>query len=107
MLTVEPKDGAQDLAPTNPHQVSVANRKLTTVEVTDNEGNPLAGANTPDGLGWKPARGGRAGRARGPPSPLHPPPAPPPPPPPPPLPPPAAPPGAGRWPPAPPAPPAP
>ncbi|MGW2544221.1 L,D-transpeptidase [Kitasatospora sp. NPDC001574] len=55
VLTVEPKDGAQDVAPTNALQVSVANGKLTTVEVTDKEGKPVAGAITPDGLGWKPA----------------------------------------------------
>ncbi|MFJ6618577.1 Ig-like domain-containing protein [Kitasatospora sp. NPDC091335] len=54
VLAVEPKDGAQDVAP-NGLQVSVANGKLTTVEVTDKNGKPVEGAITPDGAGWKPA----------------------------------------------------
>ncbi|MFD9594156.1 Ig-like domain-containing protein [Kitasatospora sp. NPDC059973] len=55
VLTVEPKDGAQDVSPTNALAVSVASGKLTTVEVTDKEGKPVAGAITPDGSGWKPS----------------------------------------------------
>ncbi|WP_307853012.1 Ig-like domain-containing protein [Kitasatospora sp. RG8] len=55
VLTVDPKDGAQDVAPTNGLNVSVANGKLTTVEVTDKEGKPVAGAISADGTGWKPS----------------------------------------------------
>ncbi|WP_316526211.1 L,D-transpeptidase [Kitasatospora brasiliensis] len=54
VVAVEPKDGAQDVAP-NGLQVSVSNGKLTTVEVTDKDGKPVEGAITPDGAGWKPA----------------------------------------------------
>ncbi|MFJ9773437.1 Ig-like domain-containing protein [Kitasatospora sp. NPDC101157] len=54
VLAVEPKDGAQDVAP-NALQVSVSKGKLTTVEVTDKNGKPVEGAITPDGSGWKPA----------------------------------------------------
>ncbi|MFJ6381984.1 Ig-like domain-containing protein [Kitasatospora sp. NPDC092039] len=53
VLAVEPKDGAQDVAP-NGLQVSVSNGKLTTVEVTDKNGKPVEGAITPDGAAWKP-----------------------------------------------------
>ncbi|WP_308271308.1 Ig-like domain-containing protein [Kitasatospora sp. SUK 42] len=62
VLAVEPKDGAQDAAP-NALQVSVANGKLTTVEVTDKNGKPVEGAITPDGAGWKPAAGLAVGMA--------------------------------------------
>ncbi|CAM5488872.1 Ig-like domain-containing protein [Kitasatospora aureofaciens] len=54
VLAVEPKDGAQDVAP-NALQVSVSKGKLTTVEVTDKNGKPVEGAITADGSGWKPA----------------------------------------------------
>ncbi|MFD8754371.1 Ig-like domain-containing protein [Kitasatospora sp. NPDC059577] len=54
VISVEPKDGAQDVQPSG-LQVSVANGKLTTVEVTDKDGKPVTGAITPDGSGWKPA----------------------------------------------------
>ncbi|MER7848610.1 Ig-like domain-containing protein [Kitasatospora sp. NPDC096077] len=54
VLAVEPKDGAQDVAP-SALKVSVSNGKLTTVEVTDKNGKPVEGAITPDGTGWKPA----------------------------------------------------
>ncbi|MGA5819676.1 L,D-transpeptidase [Kitasatospora sp. NPDC094028] len=62
VLNVEPKDGAQDVAPTG-LQVSVSNGKLTTVEVTDKDGKPVEGAITPDGTGWKPAAGLAVGTA--------------------------------------------
>ncbi|MBO1415012.1 L,D-transpeptidase family protein [Streptomyces sp. FH025] len=62
VLAVEPKDGAQDVAP-NALQVSVAQGKLTTVEVTDKNGKPVEGAITPDGTGWKPAEGLAVGMA--------------------------------------------
>ncbi|MEV7771400.1 Ig-like domain-containing protein [Kitasatospora sp. NPDC086791] len=54
VISVEPKDGAQDVQPSG-LQVSVSNGKLTTVEVTDKDGKPVAGAITPDGAGWKPS----------------------------------------------------
>ncbi|WP_234323000.1 L,D-transpeptidase [Streptomyces sp. NRRL S-350] len=54
VLDVEPKDGAQGVAPTA-LQVSVSHGKLTAVDVTDKDGKPVAGAITPDGTGWKPA----------------------------------------------------
>ncbi|MFF2148998.1 Ig-like domain-containing protein [Kitasatospora sp. NPDC058190] len=54
VLAVEPKDGAQDVAP-NALQVSVSNGKLTTVDVTDKNGKPVEGAITADGTGWKPS----------------------------------------------------
>ncbi|MFI6157634.1 Ig-like domain-containing protein [Kitasatospora sp. NPDC051170] len=54
VLSVEPKDGAQDVAP-GALAVAVANGKLTTVEVTDKNGKPVEGAITPDGTGWKPS----------------------------------------------------
>ncbi|MFF2954545.1 Ig-like domain-containing protein [Kitasatospora sp. NPDC057965] len=54
VLTVEPKDGSQDVAPDGALKVSVANGKLTTVEVTDKEGKPVEGALAADGSGWKP-----------------------------------------------------
>ncbi|MFJ8472839.1 Ig-like domain-containing protein [Kitasatospora sp. NPDC094011] len=54
VLAVEPKDGAQDVAP-SALKVSVSNGKLTTVEVTDKNGKPVEGAITSDGTGWKPA----------------------------------------------------
>ncbi|MFD7904121.1 Ig-like domain-containing protein [Kitasatospora sp. NPDC057904] len=55
VLAVAPKDGAQDVAPSNGLQVGVSNGKLTSVEVTDKDGKPVEGAITPDGTGWKPA----------------------------------------------------
>ncbi|MBD0693327.1 hypothetical protein BG452_12830 [Streptomyces sp. CBMA123] len=54
VLAVEPKDGAQDVAP-SALKVSVTGGKLTTVEVTDKNGKPVEGAITPDGSGWTPA----------------------------------------------------
>ncbi|MEU6970500.1 Ig-like domain-containing protein [Kitasatospora aureofaciens] len=62
VLAVEPKDGAQDVAP-NALQVSVSKGKLTTVEVTDKNGKPVEGAITADGSGWKPAAGLAVGMA--------------------------------------------
>ncbi|MFF7457793.1 Ig-like domain-containing protein [Kitasatospora sp. NPDC008115] len=53
VVSVEPKDGAQDVAP-DALKVGVANGKLTAVEVTDKEGKPVAGAISADGSGWKP-----------------------------------------------------
>ncbi|WP_395294311.1 Ig-like domain-containing protein [Kitasatospora hibisci] len=55
VLSVEPKDGAQDVSPTNALKVAVANGKLASVEVTDKDGKPVAGEMTPDGTGWAPS----------------------------------------------------
>ncbi|MER6304054.1 Ig-like domain-containing protein [Kitasatospora sp. NPDC001539] len=54
VLDVQPKDGAQAVAPTA-LQVSVSRGKLTAVDVTDKDGKPVQGSITPDGTGWKPA----------------------------------------------------
>ncbi|MFD7908505.1 Ig-like domain-containing protein [Kitasatospora sp. NPDC059747] len=54
VLDVEPKDGAQAVAPTALH-VSVSHGTLTAVAVTDKDGKPVQGSITPDGTGWKPA----------------------------------------------------
>ncbi|MEU9046983.1 MULTISPECIES: Ig-like domain-containing protein [unclassified Kitasatospora] len=54
VLDMEPKDGAQGVAPTA-LQVSVSHGKLTAVDVTDKDGKPVQGSITPDGTGWKPA----------------------------------------------------
>ncbi|MBV6701659.1 L,D-transpeptidase family protein [Kitasatospora aureofaciens] len=54
VLDVQPKDGAQAVAPTA-LQVSVSHGKLTAVDVTDKDGKPVQGSITPDGTGWKPA----------------------------------------------------
>ncbi|MGW4892684.1 L,D-transpeptidase [Kitasatospora sp. NPDC004240] len=53
VLTVDPKDGADDV-PTTGLKVAVANGKLSTVEVTDKNGKPVEGTISPDGAGWKP-----------------------------------------------------
>ncbi|MFJ9522722.1 Ig-like domain-containing protein [Kitasatospora sp. NPDC101801] len=55
VLTVTPKDGAEDVNPNDALNVAVAGGKLTTVEVTDKNGKPVAGAITADGLSWKPS----------------------------------------------------
>ncbi|MGW4892988.1 L,D-transpeptidase [Kitasatospora sp. NPDC004240] len=54
VLDVEPKDGAQGVAP-NALRVSVSRGTLTTVEVADKNGRPVQGSIAPDGTGWKPA----------------------------------------------------
>ncbi|MFJ8432498.1 Ig-like domain-containing protein [Kitasatospora sp. NPDC094019] len=55
VVNVEPKDGAQDVAPDGALKVGVTGGKLTAVEVTDKEGKPVAGAIAADGSGWKPS----------------------------------------------------
>ena len=55
VLNVEPKDGAVDVSPTDGLKVGVTGGKLTTVEVTDKDGKPVAGTIAADGLSWKPA----------------------------------------------------
>ncbi|GAA2271340.1 Ig-like domain-containing protein [Kitasatospora cystarginea] len=59
VLSIEPKDGAQDVAP-GAVKVSVATGKLTEVAVTDKDGRPIEGAIASDGLTWTPAAGGLA-----------------------------------------------
>ncbi|WP_280700116.1 Ig-like domain-containing protein [Kitasatospora sp. GP82] len=54
VLSIEPKDGAQGVAPSGALKVSVASGKLTNVAVTDKSGKPVAGAITGDGLSWTP-----------------------------------------------------
>jgi len=54
VLTVTPKDGAEDVAPTNGLQVTVASGTLTNVEVTDKNNKAVAGTISADGLSWKP-----------------------------------------------------
>ncbi|GAA4864991.1 Ig-like domain-containing protein [Kitasatospora terrestris] len=53
-LTVTPKDGAEDVAPKDGVQVSVASGTLVSVEVTDKNGKAVAGAIAADNLTWKP-----------------------------------------------------
>ncbi|WP_235502788.1 MULTISPECIES: Ig-like domain-containing protein [unclassified Kitasatospora] len=57
LLSIEPKDGAQDVAP-GAVKVSVASGKLTEVTVTDKDGKPVDGAIASGGLTWTPAAGG-------------------------------------------------
>ncbi|MFG2818076.1 Ig-like domain-containing protein [Kitasatospora sp. NPDC048365] len=54
-LTVTPKDGAEDVAPKDGVQVSVASGTLVSVEVTDKNGKAVAGAISADNLTWKPS----------------------------------------------------
>ncbi|WP_441250183.1 L,D-transpeptidase [Kitasatospora sp. McL0602] len=55
VLTVTPKDGAEDVTPKDGLQVAVASGTLTTVEVTDKNGTAVPGAIAADGLSWKPS----------------------------------------------------
>lgn len=55
VLSVTPKDGAEDVAPSNGLQVTVASGTLTSVEVTDKNGKAVAGTIAADGLSWKPS----------------------------------------------------
>ncbi|RAJ42244.1 lipoprotein-anchoring transpeptidase ErfK/SrfK [Kitasatospora sp. SolWspMP-SS2h] len=57
VLSIEPGDGAKDVAP-GAVKVSVATGKLTGVTVTDQDGKPVEGALAPDGLTWTPVTGG-------------------------------------------------
>ncbi|MEV7178998.1 Ig-like domain-containing protein [Kitasatospora sp. NPDC093679] len=57
VLSIEPKDGAQNVAPGGV-RVSVATGKLTEVAVTGADGKPVEGAMAADGLSWIPATGG-------------------------------------------------
>ncbi|MEV4558582.1 Ig-like domain-containing protein [Kitasatospora sp. NPDC049285] len=57
MLSIEPGDGAKDVAP-GAVKVSVATGRLTAVTVTDQDGKAVEGAIAADGLSWVPAAGG-------------------------------------------------
>ncbi|MEV8099315.1 Ig-like domain-containing protein [Kitasatospora sp. NPDC085879] len=59
VLSIEPKDGAQNVAP-GAVKVSVATGKLIEVAVTDKDGKPVEGSIASDGLTWTPAAGGLA-----------------------------------------------
>ncbi|WP_431676448.1 Ig-like domain-containing protein [Kitasatospora sp. KL5] len=59
VLSIEPKDGAQNVAP-GAVKVSVATGRLTEVAVTGTDGRPVEGAIAADGLTWIPATGGLA-----------------------------------------------
>ncbi|WP_327070869.1 L,D-transpeptidase [Kitasatospora sp. NBC_01302] len=56
VLDVEPKDGAQGVAP-DALKIAVANGKLTQVAVTDKDGKAVAGTMAADGTNWVPAAG--------------------------------------------------
>ncbi len=59
VLSIEPGDGAKDVAP-GAVKVSVATGRLTGVTVTGQDGEPVEGAVAADGLTWAPAPGGLA-----------------------------------------------
>ncbi|GAA1237573.1 Ig-like domain-containing protein [Kitasatospora nipponensis] len=55
VVSVEPKDGSQDVQPSGGLKVSVAGGKLTQVAVADKDGNAVQGAISPDGASWTPS----------------------------------------------------
>jgi hypothetical protein len=55
VLSVSPKDGTQDVAPSGALKVSVADGKLTQVTVADKDGNQVAGTIAADGSSWTPS----------------------------------------------------
>ncbi|MCC9306952.1 Ig-like domain-containing protein [Kitasatospora sp. RB6PN24] len=55
VLSVSPKDGTDDVAPSGAVKVSVADGKLTQVTLTDKDGNKVAGAVAADGSSWEPS----------------------------------------------------
>ncbi|TQF03393.1 L,D-transpeptidase family protein [Kitasatospora acidiphila] len=55
VLSVSPKDGTDDVAPSGAVKVSVADGKLTQVTVADKGGNKVAGAIAADGSSWTPS----------------------------------------------------
>ncbi|WP_344549563.1 L,D-transpeptidase [Kitasatospora saccharophila] len=57
VLSIEPGDGAKDVAP-GAVKVSVASGKLSEVTVTDQDGKAVEGALAADNLTWTPAPGG-------------------------------------------------
>ncbi|MFD9125912.1 Ig-like domain-containing protein [Kitasatospora sp. NPDC059571] len=54
VITVTPKDGATDVAPSGGLTVAVTGGKLTGVAVTDKNGKAVEGSISADGLSWKP-----------------------------------------------------
>ncbi|WP_083976698.1 L,D-transpeptidase [Kitasatospora azatica] len=55
VVSVDPKDGSQDVPPSGAVKVSVANGKLTQVAVADKDGNPVQGTLAADGSSWTPS----------------------------------------------------
>ncbi|MGF1430801.1 Ig-like domain-containing protein [Kitasatospora sp. LaBMicrA B282] len=55
VVDVEPKNGAQNVAPSGALKVSVTSGKLTQVAVTGPDGKPVAGTVATDGLTWAPS----------------------------------------------------
>lgn len=55
VLSVSPKDGTDDVAPSGAVKVSVADGKLTQVTVADKDGNKVTGAIAADGSSWTPS----------------------------------------------------
>ncbi|MGW4229118.1 L,D-transpeptidase [Streptomyces sp. NPDC004980] len=56
VVTVAPKDGADDVATSGALKVSAAQGKLSTVKVADPKGNEVDGKIAADGLSWVPDR---------------------------------------------------
>ncbi|GAA1975193.1 Ig-like domain-containing protein [Kitasatospora viridis] len=54
-LSVDPKDGATDVAPNGALKVSVADGKLTQVTVADKNGTAVQGSIAADGSSWSPS----------------------------------------------------
>jgi len=55
VVTIAPKDGADDVATSGALKVTAAKGKLTKVEVEDTKGNPVDGEITGGGATWTPA----------------------------------------------------
>ncbi|MDH6576330.1 Ig-like domain-containing protein [Kitasatospora sp. MAP5-34] len=62
-VEVEPKNGAQDVAPSGALKVSVTSGKLTQVSVAGPDGKAVQGAVSADGLSWVPSAGLAVGTA--------------------------------------------
>ncbi|GGY79676.1 hypothetical protein CP967_09660 [Streptomyces nitrosporeus] len=56
VVTIAPKDGADDVATSGALKVTAAQGKLSTVEVADPKGNEVEGKIAADGLSWVPDR---------------------------------------------------
>ncbi|MFG2428085.1 Ig-like domain-containing protein [Streptomyces sp. NPDC048590] len=56
VVTIAPKDGADDVATSGALKVTAAQGKLTTVKVVDPEGGEVKGAIAKDGVSWVPDR---------------------------------------------------
>ena len=56
VVTVLPKDGANDVATSGGLKVTAEKGKLTTVEVADSKGTPVEGKLAADGSSWEPTR---------------------------------------------------